>query len=801
MEGDSGFVNLMRMKRAYFRSIRPKLMAEIDKRAEKDSSFREELFDKLYTFFHRYFCESGSIYFRHLPAFSKTYERVYADGQDVALSWKTQMLYYVKSDVLVRSMPVELSEEDKPHNTKCFYFDASEFEHKKNNERREFVFAFSEVKQEAARKIVHLKVSYSQKGSRTKTDEILKQSRKAGISLSDEELQKAIRVFRRQTEADFFINKDARGFLREQFDLWVYQYIFQEETIFEEERIRQIQGIKDTAYHIIDFIAQFEDELRRVWEKPKFVRKVNYVVTLDKLTDGVLDKIAEHKGATAQVTEWRKLGVVDNAFSMEAVFNGQKGIADKNGANGKYKFLPLDTKHFKDLELEILDGLGNLDEVLDGELVHSENWQALNTLQNRYKEKVKCIYIDPPFNLDSSDQFDYRTNYKDSCWATMLENRLALARDFLSDDGSIFVRCDYNGNWIIRQLMDRVFGHDNFKNEIIVNRTQEFFKSPTPKQRRLMNDVDSILLSAKSDSTRINRIRVAREEVWHEPFLPARSNKSNYKIRVIGKEKISAPQGRMWGLSQDAIDELYEKDRIKIEDGKVRYWPLWKNLKNNWTDIPGYARTWKFNTENSEPLLERVANSVSSGDDCCVDFFSGSGTTQAVAQKLGRKWLGIEMGEHFHSVVMPRMKKVLSGHQSGISKETKYKGGGCFKYYTLEQYEETLKNARYQDGEQLELDSTKSPFEQYAFFGDDKLAHAVAPLKNGKLKINLQDLYPDIDIAESLANIMGKQIRRRTADEVLFADGSSEKTNPAKMTEKEKRHFVSLIKPYLWWGE
>ncbi|MDD9884239.1 MAG: hypothetical protein OXU62_06875, partial [Gammaproteobacteria bacterium] len=84
MDGDSGFVNLMRMKRGYFRSIRPQLLAQIDARAEKRSSFREEMFDKLHTFFSRYFCESGSIYFRHLPAFSRVYERVYADGEDVA---------------------------------------------------------------------------------------------------------------------------------------------------------------------------------------------------------------------------------------------------------------------------------------------------------------------------------------------------------------------------------------------------------------------------------------------------------------------------------------------------------------------------------------------------------------------------------------------------------------------------------------------------------------------------------------------------------------------------------------------
>ena len=159
------------------------------------------------------------------------------------------------------------------------------------------------------------------------------------------------------------------------------------------------------------------------------------------------------------------------------------------------------------------------------------------------------------------------------------------------------------------------------------------------------------------------------------------------------------------------------------------------------------------------------------------------------------------MGEHFHTVILPRMKKILSGHQSGISKETNYKGGGFFKYYTLEQYEETLRKSHYEDGEQLELDSTKSPFEQYVFFADDKLGGAVKAQKNGKLKINLQGLYKDIDIGESLANILGKTIRKRTADSVTFSDNTTEKTNPANMTEKEKLHFISLIKPYLWWGE
>lgn len=821
VDGDSGFVNLMRMKHDYFQSIRPKLMTEIDRRAEKDSSFREELFDKLYTFFHRYFCESGSIYFRHLPAFSKTYERVYADGQDVALSWKTQMLYYVKSDILVQSIPVELSEQGQPQNTRRFYFDAAEFESKKNNERREFIFSFSEVKRTDEGKVVHLKVSYSHGAKKTKRDEIIKESRKSGIILSDEQLQKAISVFRRQTEVDFFINKDARGFLQEQFDMWVYQYIFKEETIFEEKRIKQIQAIKETAYCIIDFIAQFEDELRRAWEKPKFVRDVNYVVTLDKLTSVTLEKLIKHKGATAQIKEWRELGIVNEKFSMKDVFNGQKSMVDKNGANGKYRFLPVDTTHFKDFELEILDGLGNLDEVLDGELVHSENWQALNSLQRRYKGRVKCIYIDPPFNLDNGDQFDYRTNYKDSCWATMLENRITLAKNFISNEGAFFTRCEYNGNWVVRSLLDKIFGKKNFKNEIVINR----FRRQLRDLRKLNNATESLFFYGKSEDTEFSEIFRTRictfcgqdtPGLWRAMHSPELRNPPE---RVIFDKSILPPRGRHWTFKQETIDKMTVDGRIRINsaysyadlDGnRVKGVPEYLQsedvpIDDDWTDLKGYAFGAEFSTENAEELIERSISmlpSVGNSPDVVFDFFSGSGTTQAVAQKIRRRWLGVEMGEHFHTIILPRMKKVVGGHQSGISNATDYKGGGVFKYYALEQYEETLKNAHYaKDSIQLELDSEKSPFAQYVFFGDDKLAHVVKPLKNGNLKIDLHNLYPDINIAESLSNILGKPIRKHTADSVIFADGTVEKTNPKTMTEKEKQHFISLIKPYLWWGE
>ena len=871
VEGDSGFVNLMRMKRAYFRSIRPQLMDEIDKRAEQDSPFREELFDKLYTFFHRYFCESGSIYFRHLPAFSKTYERVYEDGQDVALSWKTQMLYYVKSDVLVRSMPVELNEEGKPQNTRRFYFDASEVEHKKNNEKREFIFTFGEVRKAEEGKIVHIKVSYSERGAKTKADEILRPSRKAGVSLSDEQLQKAIAVFRRQTEADFFINKDARGFLREQFDLWVYQYLFHEETIFEEKRIKQIQAIKDTAYNIIDFIAQFEDELRRVWEKPKFVRGVNYVVTLDKLPDKTLSKIAKHKGAKAQAVEWRKLGIVDGKFSMKAVFSRQKSMDDKNNATGKYKFLPLDTKHFKDLELEILDALENLDEALDGELVHSENWQALNSLRPRYAGHIQCVHIDPPYNTKTSG-FLYRNEYKHSSWLTMMENRVGCSLKMLSEDGSFFCHIDENEYEKLHLLMDNsgllnagtvVWDKRNpmtggkgvanqheyvicrLMNEKTIQLQSKNVEVMFKKSKQLIKKYKGVTEEAKQQYAEWvrNYQKLSGGEraycfldeeglIYESVSLRAPEPRTDRKFfkplyhPITGKSCPVPPNG--FSRTPETLQAMMEKGEIifgedeTIQPRQKRF--LLEDSKNQITSVIQEARRGKADLDKlgleNFPYchsvffyMQLISAGIEAESDFVLDYFAGSGTTAHAVINLNRedggnrKYLLIEMGEYFHAVLLPRIKKVVYSKDWRDGKPLSREGNSHFlKYYTLEQYEETLKNARYEDGEQLELDSTKSPFEQYVFFGDDKLAHAVKfkkgkSKKSDKLEINLHNLYPDIDIAESLSNILGKQIRKRTENTVTFEDGSVEKTDPEKMTEEEKRHFVSLIKPYLWWGE
>jgi adenine specific DNA methylase Mod len=792
IEGIGGFVNLMRIKSNYYRKIEDILKKDIEAALKSHPKFRDELFDKLYSFFSRYFTESGSIYFNSTPFHNNIYEKVYTDEKDVILFWKTQMLYYVKTDRIFRSLPVEFDGFK-------FYFDASKIEAKKANEKRSLVFELSKVREDGT---IVFDVSYSERGAKTKQDEILKAIKRKGVAITEEQLERAFRVFEKQSEVDFFINKNAKAFLQEQFKLWSYQYFWEGAKEWGADRVNQLQILKDIAFKIIDFISQFEDELVKIWNKPKFVKNSNYVITLDRINDKkLIEKIKKHKNYPQQVKEWKEIGI------------------DKDNPKA-----PIDTKYFKDLELEILSQFDDLDKSLDGWLIKSENYQALNTILPKFKEKVQTIYIDPPFNLGTNADYFYNVNYKDANWATLLENRLKLAKDWLNKKGSIFVRCDYNGNWIIRCLMDEIFEVDNFKNEIIISRISK----QDPKVKKFNTATDSLFFFSKTDIFQFNllfkKLAKAKTERWH-----AMDSQGQGQPLYIFGYMFSPPNGRHWTYGQENIKQMENEERIRLKCRKCGYIHisgLWKKcpscknkddvkveyllapteikqIDSNWTDISGYTSNWDFQTENSEILLKRAIETASNKNDIILDFFLGSGTTTAVAHKLNRKWIGVEMGEHFYSVVLPRMKKVLAYDKSGITKEVKeYQGGGFFKYYELEQYEEALANCKYEDSDLFNSPS-KTPYQEYVFMKDEKMLKAMEiDYEKEKVKVDLNKLYPvrydklsnrvnpSIDIAETLSNLTGKWIKKVSDPEIEFEDGT--KINTKDLDYK-------IIKPLIWW--
>jgi adenine-specific DNA-methyltransferase len=440
-------------------------------------------------------------------------------------------------------------------------------------------------------------------------------------------------------------------------------------------------------------------------------------------------------------------------------------LVERQTFEGKeWKKLPLDTRHFgigfKIRLLEALSEGNDLDEILDGILIKSENWQALNLLLGKFEGKVQCIYIDPPFNT-GTNEFLYKNNYLDSSWASMMYDRLQSGEMLLDKTGSIYVRIDYHGNHYVRMLMDNVFGKQNFKNEIIINRTKKVFEGAN----RFITANDSLFVHSKSEGALFNIAKKERgEQKWiqaHSPgirwsevsekylsyYKPSqlKLEKGKYysRGRVFKGKVCMPPNGRHWTFSQERLEEYDKEGRIRLnEKGILEYLtsPL-ETVDSNWTDIPGYVvpSKWGFPTENSEQLLQRVIETSSNKGDFVLDYFLGSGTTTAVAHKLGRKWIGVEMGDYFDNIPLKRMKAVLAGEQSGISKEVNWKGGGFFKYHYVEQYEDTLSNIVF-------LEKDKTVQETLDEFGDYLLKNMLEfETRGSPTRLNVEQFQTPFD--------------------------------------------------------
>ena len=803
IEGKGGFVNLMSIKSNYYRNIEDILKKDIETALKTYPSFRDELFEKLYSFFKRYFTESGSIYFNSTPFHNNIYEKVYTDEKDVILFWKTQMLYYVKTDRIFRSLPVEFD-------GLKFYFDASKIESKRANEKRSLIFELNKIHEDNT---IVFDVQYSERGAKTKQDDILKAIKKQGIAITEEQLERAFRVFEKQSEVDFFINKNAKAFLQEQFKLWSYQYFWEGAKEWSADRVNQLQILKDIAFKIIDFISQFEDELVKIWNKPKFVKNSNYVITLDRIKDiSLVENILKHKNINEQIKEWQELGIVDENFKLDDIFTID--LLSRH-LSEKYQHLPIDTKYFKDLELEILSQFEDLDKALDGWLIKSENYQALNTILPKFKEKVQAIYIDPPFN--TGEDFPYLDRFQDSSWLSLTEDRLRISRQLLDKMGTCYLHLDSNADFYGKILLDNIYGKDCFRVKV----TWKRHTGPKVQSLHFPDISDFILVYSKvGDKWTYIPQYMRYNEDYIKKFYKYEDENGTYCLhnfyapgdgpsRIFFGKEIVPPKGHHWSYTQENIDKLIKEGKIILDNkGFPKLKIYLKNAKgiqysNIITDIHVIQGSsdefWSFPTQKPEKLLSLFIQTTSNPNDLILDFFLGSGTTIAVAHKLGRKWLGVEMGEHFYSVVLPRMKKVLAYDKSGISKEVKeYQGGGFFKYYELEQYEEALANCKYDDSDLFNSPS-ENPYQEYVFMKDEKMLECMEiDYENNKVKVDLEKLYPNIDIAETLSNLTGKWIKKITPLTPL-QEGNYEVEFEDETKIDTKVLDYKLIKPLIWW--
>ncbi len=786
----NGMLNLMKAKSKYYQSKKQELEKFIDSKCQNNNDLKEELFDKLYnSFFKRYLSANGGIYFNDTPLYDSLYTKSDYEKcslkKDTALFYKTKDLYYVKSETNYKDFCFELE-------NIIFNFDTSSLESKKNNEKIDLAFNLKDA--DTKTNTLNFSVTLSSQGNQTKISEILKECSNQGVKLDEEILKKAFVKFKKQGSMDYFIHKNALGFLKEQLDLYLFEYLFKEMTEFDSKRLNGINTIKEVALQVISLVSEFENELCKIWNKPRFVLNSHFIVSLDQLKakNYDLNKITNHKNYPKQVKEWQDLNLktTDNFLENE--------------------FLPLDTLYFKDLEEEIKN-LFSEDEI-NGTLIKSENYQALNSLKNRYKETIDCIYIDPPYNTQNNE-FIYADNFKRSSWLSMMENRLELAHKLLNDKGVMFVSIDDNEQAYLKTLMDEVFngGGDNFVNCLAVKRGTKSLNSQFNQIKSLNVAFEYILVYKKSDNFYYVNPYVKdanekqKEGIWAGLYSNMDRPTMRYEIDGINIAKGQWKWSKEKGLKAlqnykdflnsnfDNLKKYYEYHKSlgneldfvrKNNHNTIEYWvkPREKLMVDtNFMDLHTsgtseikaiFENEVIFNNPKPEALLKRIIEISTQENDLVLDFFAGSATTCAVAHKLKRKYIGIEMGEHFERVILPRLKKVIGGFKSGAAKE--FNKGGVVKVYALESYEEILRKIKYEDN-----DKPLAYDEQYS---------DLVECKNESYTLNVEALEKmGVDIKETLENLWG-----------LKVEFFNEKVVKFKGNDKEIEILKALKEALIW---
>ncbi len=366
--------------------------------------------------------------------------------------------------------------------------------------------------------------------------------------------------------------------------------------------------------------------------------------------------------------------------------------------------------------LQGVKGLSYGDADTENMLIQGDNLEALKALLPLYAGKVKCIYIDPPYNTKSAFEH-YDDNLEHSQWLCMIYPRLELLRELLAEDGSIWVSIDDNEAHYLKVMMDEVFGRSNFistvvwqsrysrSNDASLSLSHNFLHvySPDPEKWKVVrNRLDRTQEQNNQYKNPDNDSQGPWRAIpWDAPNL--RPNLT-YPITTPAGTVRMPPEGRCWSRTEDQWLEIVKKGRAYFGKSGTGA-PSFKQylseasaiVPNTWwghedaghTDEAKkelhvlFGKENAFSTPKPERLIKRVLQIATNEGDLVLDSFLGSGTTAAVAHKMGRRYIGIEMGEHAETHCQPRLKKVVDGEQGGISKTVGWQGGGGFHFYRL----------------------------------------------------------------------------------------------------------------------
>jgi adenine-specific DNA-methyltransferase len=416
---------------------------------------------------------------------------------------------------------------------------------------------------------------------------------------------------------------------------------------------------------------------------------------LQKLSPSFFEKLAQEGHFDYQKLDRFKIPTIEYAgkrteasiLSQATLMGGNSPLQIERSFSGG--------KLSSDTQIELFEQAQREDNGWRNLIVQGDNLQFLKTcyqntdplIKNKVKGKVKLIYIDPPFGTGdeyggNDIQMSYSAKSKGSEFIEIIRERIIYLREILNRNGVIVVRIDYHFGHYLKIALDEILGKNNFVNEIIINRISKkgFAVRKKYKAKKYPISTDSLFVYSKTNNYYFEPYRIYtnnKKEKWHSMDVMD-ANPSVPKPRIILGKKMLAPPGRKWMFSQENIYKKEKKGLIKLNSkGKPIYKVQAQDymiLDTNWTDISGYSFTTGYPTENSEILLERVITSFSNNNDLVMDVFAGSGTTAAVAEKLGRRWIMCDFGKHAIYTMQKRMLEIDKSKALGkdVKKNQKY---------------------------------------------------------------------------------------------------------------------------------
>ena len=788
----------------------------------------DAVFNHLYTFFSRYY-EDGDFIPRRRYSQTERYAVPY-NGEEVYLHWANRDQYYVKSGehfseyrfksqditVIFELGDVDI-EKDNVKGVKRFFIPLSS-ETKYNSETGEIYIPFEyrpltdeEKKiygnQKQQDKIIdaadsEIIASVGAVSNRDNTYTLLAALEKQIDDVTI--LKKHLRTYTRRNTADFFIHKDLKQFLNRELDVYIKNEVMPlsalifDDVNFQEDSLTRVNWIETgklvhcIASKIIDFLAHIEEFQKRLWLKKKFVLSTDYCITLDRVPEKFYPEITQN---TDQLNEWKHLFAIheiDNNLINTDYTEPLSVDFLKENLN-----LVLDTCHFdSNFKDRLLAHFKDLDSQTDGILIYGENFQGLNLLREKYRESLKVIYIDPPYNTDASAIL-YKNNYKDSSWMSLMADRISTSRELLADNSILCVAIDDVEASNLRHLLQHLFGKKNELGIVSVCSNPGGRKRPrgfapaheyamffgatetsqvsrlewTKKQLENYRNFDEkghrFQWRPLRKSGGPNARRAARPRLFYPIFV------KNNHIRIpemdwssasrewFLEETVRPGEKDVWPINENgeemtwnfevktlkerlALSELSAKtdnnDNVSIrfkrflnEEGTLptTWWGKIEyaedkdqddNCENDDTDKAKYSATTHgtgllknmlgdalaFPFPKSIHLVKDCLRVSSFGkNDTVLDYFGGSGTTAHAAINLNRqddgrrKYILIEMGHHFDTVLKPRIKKAVYAEKwkdaKPISRESRL--SHVIKYQRLESYEDALNNIEFTERE------------------------------------------------------------------------------------------------------